>query len=668
MNVKSIILFIIILMIICLTLVTAVPQVTTPQVSGGVNPNGILKSITAPSENRINPVQTHIQSERAEISAVVPNKTYIRGLMHFSSEQLHKKEVIQASMRKVPAYQGMPLPKASKSLLSSVPYLGNNRDQGSCGNCWVWAGTGALEVEHHIDLNITNRLSVQYFNSNWNGGVASGNACNGGWPYQVADFYTSTLKKVIPWSNTNAGYADFSWVSGASKMPASSIGTSPNYPITRVTDELLSTHNGQSAAIDTIKAQINANKPVMWGYYLPSAGWTSFFSFWSNQPESAVWDPDSYNGGTIDGGHEVLIVGYDDTATTPYWLVLNSWGTTTTRPNGLMRLKMNMNYDGRMTYGGYSYYTHDFDIFNTDFEVITPTPTPTATPTVTPTHTQTPTPTATPTVTPTQTQTPTPTATPTVTPTQTRTPTPTATPTITPTQTQTPTPTATPTVTPTQTRTPVPGTGTLKVTSSPTMAKIRIDGYYIGKNTPATIPGLNAGTHSLTLEKSGYATYSQSFSIQSNQVTAISATLSGSGSVSISSSPSGAAIYVDGMNSGYVTPKTIIGVPTGMHNILLKKDKYQNWSKTITVTSGKTTQVYAPLVSSTGSVYIYSVPSNAGITIDGVNTGYVTPRLFPSLSAGQHTVLLTKSGYSKWNKPIIVKGGEQLSVLATLPR
>jgi len=391
-------------MVISLTITTGLPQVIPQQVSDEGSTNGMLKSIPAPSSNRIIPAITPDVSVLTSESSYSPdNWTFSRGIMHFTYEQLLKKESLRASMPRIASYQEEPLPKASKSLLSLVPYIGDNRDQGSCGNCWVWAGTGALEVEHMIDSGICDRLSVQYFNSNWNGGGSTGNACDGGNPYHLANFYSSTLHKVIPWSNTNAGYADGGWVSGPSNMPASSIVTTPNYQISGVTDAVLGTHSGQSPAINIIKAEIDADKPVMWGFLLPSNGWTAFFSFWNTLPESAVWDPDIYNDGTINGGHEVLIIGYDDTADTPYWLVLNSWGTTATRPGGLFRLKMYMDYDGRMNLGGYSFYAHDFDIFNTEFAETTSTPTPT--PTVTPTSTVTPTPTVTltPTVTPTPT-------------------------------------------------------------------------------------------------------------------------------------------------------------------------------------------------------------------------------------------------------------------------
>ncbi|MFP3912096.1 MAG: C1 family peptidase, partial [Desulfobacteraceae bacterium] len=46
------------------------------------------------------------------------------------------------------------------------------------------------------------------------------------------------------------------------------------------------------------------------------------------------------------GGHAVLCVGYNDNdPENAYWVMLNSWGTTAKRPNGLFRVDMDMNYD-----------------------------------------------------------------------------------------------------------------------------------------------------------------------------------------------------------------------------------------------------------------------------------------------------------------------------------
>ncbi|MDD1729267.1 MAG: PKD domain-containing protein [Methanospirillum sp.] len=311
--------------------------------------------------------------------------SFMRGLMYLTPAQMQAFQAHRATMPTKSTYSGQSLPAGSVSLLSSVPYLGENRDQGHCGNCWVWASTGALEIAHSITNNVSDRLSIQFFDSNWNNGSVTGNACSGGWPYQVADFYNSTLSQVIPWSNTNASYADYNWTKGnRSGIPASYISTTPNYPLTSVFDTALLTNTSQSTAITNIKSELNAHRPVIWSFLLPETGWTAFANFWNYQNESVIWDPDPYSGGVDAGGHAVLIVGYDDTVSVPYWLVLNSWGTTSQRLNGVFKLKMQMNYSTSIIDDNKSIDQNYYDIYTTAYH--SPTPTPTVTPTVSPTY------------------------------------------------------------------------------------------------------------------------------------------------------------------------------------------------------------------------------------------------------------------------------------------
>ena len=118
---------------------------------------------------------------------------------------------------------------ASFSLLSHLPYVPSERDQGSCGNCWVWGCTAPIEVANYFQNGVSDRLSIQYFDSNYNGGTGSW-ACCGGWEGTFNDFY-SAQKKFIPWSNANANYHDGNHGCGGSTgVPAGSISMTPQLP------------------------------------------------------------------------------------------------------------------------------------------------------------------------------------------------------------------------------------------------------------------------------------------------------------------------------------------------------------------------------------------------------------------------------------------------------
>ncbi len=70
----------------------------------------------------------------------------------------------------------------------------------------------------------------------------------------------------------------------------------------------------------------------------------------------------------------------------------------------------------------------------------------------------------------------------------------------------------------------------------------------------------------------------------------------GTGEVSISSTPTGAKVYLDGKNSGYVTPNTLEDVDVGKHTIKLTKKGYKDWKKEVSVEKNKETKRKASLV------------------------------------------------------------------------
>ncbi|MGA7797753.1 MAG: IPT/TIG domain-containing protein, partial [Methanoregula sp.] len=303
-------------------------------------------------------------TDSLSISAVQGNVTSIsntsgehRGThtaMQFTKDQLDE---MQNEINAAPKYSApqqlftaiqSSLP-SSMSLLSYLPYTPSQRDQGSCGNCWVWASTGALEIGHNINSGISDRLSIQYFDSKYqyNTGIY---ACGGGNPITFANWYNSD-KTPIPWTNTNAAYGDY-YSTGGTAVPFSSISTVPYYKLNSLSSSVIPTDGvGQAAAINNIKSALNSNQPVVYSFRLPGVGSTTFDNFWDNYPEmSYVYDPSVYNDYMLDNpawAHAVLIVGYDNSADTsiPYWIVVNSWGAPSNRLDGLFLLNMTMNYN-----------------------------------------------------------------------------------------------------------------------------------------------------------------------------------------------------------------------------------------------------------------------------------------------------------------------------------
>jgi C1A family cysteine protease len=254
----------------------------------------------------------------------------------------------------------------SLSLLDYLQYVPEERQQGSCGNCWNWAGTGVLEIALNKQAGIKDRLSTQYLNSC----KADRFACCGGMLSMFAEWYAGQ-GLAVPWSNTNADFRDANTTcEQASALACNQVATEPRYPITSIQNVALSVYGvGQATAIANIKNVLNQGKAIWFGFFLPD--FNPFFDFWSgaNASEDAIWNPDIACGATkMDGGHAVLLVGYDDTGPEPYWIMLNSWGTADgKRPHGLFRVKQKVNYDCKLTTGGEQYNTLLFETLDVSF-------------------------------------------------------------------------------------------------------------------------------------------------------------------------------------------------------------------------------------------------------------------------------------------------------------
>jgi len=74
------------------------------------------------------------------------------------------------------------------------------------------------------------------------------------------------------------------------------------------------------------------------------------------------------------------------------------------------------------------------------------------------------------------------------------------------------------------------------------------------------------------------------------------------GSISVSSTPTGAKIYLDNTDTGKTTNDTLTSVSAGAHTVKLVKEGYQDYTQSVTVTAGQTATVNATLTKNTITV------------------------------------------------------------------
>lgn len=139
--------------------------------------------------------------------------------------------------------------------------------------------------------------------------------------------------------------------------------------------------------------------------------------------------------------------------------------------------------------------------------------------------------------------------------------------------------------------------GSIAVDSDPAGAMILLDGQDTGLVTPNTLAGLEPGTYVVSVALDGYlADPAFRTAVVSPLTTAqpgvfnLSAT-----SLTVTSTPAGAAVYIDGEDTGLVTPATVVGVPEGEVEVALVLPGYlvAPASFTATVVAGQANEVPA---------------------------------------------------------------------------
>ena len=149
----------------------------------------------------------------------------------------------------------------------------------------------------------------------------------------------------------------------------------------------------------------------------------------------------------------------------------------------------------------------------------------------------------------------------------------------------------------------------------------------------------------------------------SDEIT-IGAPVSRSGRIYITSNPTGADVFIDGVLYG-VTNAMIVDVPPGQRVITLTKPGYTTWQKTVNVQALRITMLTGIRLTSdipeTGSIQVVSIPWNAGVYLDGQFEG-LTPVTIHGVSQGTHSLKVTKDGYKDYTTSVTVTDSKTVRV------
>ncbi|MBN1282313.1 MAG: serine/threonine protein kinase [Proteobacteria bacterium] len=264
-----------------------------------------------------------------------------------------------------------------------------------------------------------------------------------------------------------------------------------------------------------------------------------------------------------------------------------------------------------------------------------------------------------------------------------------------------------------------PSAGTLNISTEPSGASIFIDGKQSAMTTPAALENLPLNTDiRVVLSKPEFEDFEQVVNLTSPKPQGISTKLkpivARLGRISISSTPEGAKVFIDGKDTGRTTPAVIANLAAKRYTVSLSLDGFEQWSSEYDVAGEQPVPVQATLLRAgeappaekreepagpttpeaeerpaeaepplapeekappeeekkpaeapaTGTLKVSSTPSGALIKLNGASTGKRTPNTLSDLKIGAtYTVGLELDGYKPGTqKKYMAKESESVSI------
>ena len=234
--------------------------------------------------------------------------------------------------------------------------------------------------------------------------------------------------------------------------------------------------------------------------------------------------------------------------------------------------------------------------------------------------------------------------------------------------------------------------GQLSVSSTPAGAQVQIDGKHDSSwVTPLNLNGLNPGQHTLIISKPGYQAETRNIEVASGTKSFLSLQLAQmTAAVSVTSDPAGAAIWMDGRDTGRVTPAQISVDKPGNHSFVFKKQGYLDESTTTNLQVGQTFRLSPTLralgntddikiggkfkkmfggsnTAGMGTVSVKTQPKGAQVAINNRILDKFSPvELY--LDPGTYIVDITLSGFKSIHRVVNVEKNGKVSIEESLNR
>lgn len=233
--------------------------------------------------------------------------------------------------------------------------------------------------------------------------------------------------------------------------------------------------------------------------------------------------------------------------------------------------------------------------------------------------------------------------------------------------------------------------GQISVSSVPPDATVVIEGQGQTLRTPLTLP-LAPGSYKVSVSRAGYTTDTRTVQITSGYRAIVEVRLTPvQGSLTVAGSPSGASVWIDGRDTGKLTPASFVLEPA-MHHVTLRKAGYLEVGSDIQLAAGQTvgyspslmvagrtddikivnggmSRIFGGSGSSQGKarIEIKSDPKGAQVTINGTPLQKTTP-VEVQLEPGNYDITIQKDGYQPAHENAIVGVDDHIKINKSLSR
>ncbi len=227
----------------------------------------------------------------------------------------------------------------------------------------------------------------------------------------------------------------------------------------------------------------------------------------------------------------------------------------------------------------------------------------------------------------------------------------------------------------------------LKLLSRPEGAKVEIDGWSEPNwVTPFMASHLAAGNHTITFTKPGYIPQSKFVQSLTGKSIDVAAELTPAVSTFVvNSNPQGANVWIDGKDSGQLTPAQIT-VEKGLHRVTVKKAGFKDAFTDLTIAEAQTLS-FSPVLLSVntpaedgknpnffrrmlgtdtvpegkGLMHIRTDPEGANIIVDGKPAPKKTNARWPA-DPGVYSIQLQMPGYKTVHRNVRVQAGKIVNI------